>query len=59
MRDVEELKKELLKLEKSINNIVDNYQVKLELEELETKFYDGTTKVRYKVVAVVPEKRIY
>ena len=59
MEETEELKKQLLKVEKSINNIVDNYRVKIELEELEAKFYDGTTKFRYKVVAVVPEKRIY
>ena len=57
--DKEELKKQLLKVEKSINNIVDNFDVKIELEELETKFYDGTIKFRYKVVAVVPEKKIY
>lgn len=59
MEETEELKKQLLKVEKSINNIVDNYRVKIELEELEANFYDGTTKFRYKVVAVVPEKRIY
>ena len=30
--DKEELKKQLLKVEKSINNIVDNFDVKIELE---------------------------
>ena len=53
--DKEELKKELTELEIFINNIVNNYHVKIELEELETKYYDGTTKFRYKAVAV----RIY
>ena len=57
--DKEELKKQLLKVEKSINNIVDNFDVKIELELEECKMLgEKRTKKRYKVYGVIPEEFI-
>jgi len=57
--DKEELKKQLLKVEKSINNIVDNFDVKIELELEEYRMLgEKRTKKRYKVYGVIPEEFI-
>lgn len=59
MKDIDELRDKLIKIEKSINNLSDNYNIKVELEETEiidTK--NEIKKYKYKVFAVIPERII-
>jgi len=59
MKDIDELRDELIKIEKSINNLSDNYNIKVELEE--TEIIDKKNEIKkykYKVLAVIPERII-